>query len=74
MNSDIRALALFSSGSSDCEVALFLCAIRGSGTRSDTVGRLDLLVGVVDQIFFGGHLVDLVLWLGSGYVVCKAAG
>lgn len=39
--------------------ALLLLAVCASGSAigasGDSIGRLDLLVGVVDEVFFGGH-------------------
>ena len=61
MNADIRAFGLVRAGSSYSEVTFLLavcCARSRGGGRA--VGRLDLLVGVIDQVFFGRH-GDIVL-------------
>lgn len=61
VNTDIGAFGLVGARSSHSEVTFLCFAVRGErsgGCRS--VSGLDLIVGVVDQLFFGRHLCGVV--------------
>lgn len=58
VNTDITALALVGASSRDGQIALLSLAVRGSscaGSACSAVGGLELLVGVIDEVFLARH-------------------